>query len=310
MIELIGVPFDLTGMWQGSRLGPDALRLAGIGDTLRALGEDVTDLGDLARYGEETAKDGIRNFAPLASCLASLRRAVRNSLETGNVPIVMGGEHAASMDGVSAAINHYKNCALLWIDAHADVNTPATSPSGNMHGMPVAALWGLPSGVTGVRNKEWEQLLQIVGPAKLTQERTAWYGLRDVDRLERPRVASPAFSVAMDQIDRVGMVQTVDDFDAWMQANGCTHLWISFDCDSLDPILAPGTGTAVRGGLSYREAHVLAELLYEKLQGGKYQLAGVDIMEVNPLRDTANMTAVMTVEWVASLFGKTILGKG
>ena len=309
MIELIGVPFDLTGMWQGSRLGPDALRLAGIADTLRSLGETVTDLGDLARYGEETAENGIRNLAPLASCVTSLRRAVKNSLETGNVPIVMGGEHAASMGGVSAVVNYHKKVALLWIDAHADVNTPATSPSGNMHGMPIAALWGLPSGVSGVPDREWKKLLDVLGPARLTQDRTAWIGLRDVDQGERPQVAKPAFCVGMDQIDRAGMVKTVDDFDTWMRGNGCTDLWISFDCDSLDPILAPGTGTAVRGGLSYREAHVLAELLYEKMQGGNYKLAGVDIMEVNPLRDTANMTALMTVEWVASLFGKTILGK-
>jgi arginase len=180
-----------------------------------------------------------------------------------------------------------------------------------MHGMPVAALWGLESGVTGIRDHQWRQILEIVGPDRLTQARTAWYGLRDVDPGERPHTAKPAFSIGMDQIDRTSVVKTVDDFDAWMRKNDSTHLWISFDCDSLDPILAPGTGTAVRGGLTYREAHLVAELMFEKLHASDcpYKLAGVDIMEVNPLRDSTNMTALITVEWVASLFGKTILGK-
>jgi arginase len=122
---------------------------------------------------------------------------------------------------------------------------------------------------------------------------------------------SPAFAVAMDHIDRHGVEASLDRFDDWMRAQGCKNLWVSFDCDALDPILAPGTGTTVRGGLTYREGHLLAELLREKLDKPDcpYALVGLDLMEVNPIRDTTNMTAAVTVEWAASVFGKTISGK-
>ncbi|MEA2551900.1 MAG: arginase [Fimbriimonadaceae bacterium] len=313
MIELIGVPFDLTGKWQGSRLGPDALRLAGIADTLRGMGERVTDLGDLTRYREETVEGGIRNFRPLAACVTALRKVVKTSLENDAMPIIMGGEHAVSLGGIAAALDHFKDVALLWIDAHADMNVPATSPSGNLHGMPLAALWGLASGVEGIRHAQWQQLLEIVGPTRLKPECTAWFGLREVDPGERPHVIapSPAFAVAMDHIDRHGVEASLDRFDDWMRAQGCKNLWVSFDCDALDPILAPGTGTTVRGGLTYREGHLLAELLREKLDKPDcpYALVGLDLMEVNPIRDTTNMTAAVTVEWAASVFGKTISGK-
>ena len=310
MIELIGVPFDLTGKWEGSRLGPEALRLAGIAEQLRALGEDVKDLGDLPRYLPYTAKDGIRNHRPLMDCVSELKRLVGESLEVGAVPIVMGGEHAISMAGVSAALAQHDNLALLWIDAHADVNTPVSSPSGNLHGMPIAALWGLPSGLECIKDQEWNEALELVGPKRLAPSRTAWYGLREVDKGERPQVVPPAFVAAMDEVDRHGVEFSVNRFDEWMRANGADTLWISFDCDSLDPQLAPGTGTTVRGGLTYREAHLLAELLRELLDKPDcpYKLVGVDLVEVNPIRDTTNMTALVTVEWAASLFGKTILG--
>ena len=244
-------------------------------------------------------------------CVAELRRLVGESFESGAIPIVMGGEHAISMGGVSAALEHHPNVALLWIDAHADVNTPVSSPSGNLHGMPIAALWGLPSGLTGSKDEEWMQLVESVGPSRLVPNRTAWYGLREVDPGERPKVSPPTFAAAMDEIDRHGVETSVNRFDKWMRSHRADSLWISFDCDALDPLLAPGTGTTVRGGLTYREAHLLAELLRELLDRPDcpYKLVGVDLVEVNPIRDTTNMTALVTVEWAASLFGKTILGK-
>ena len=313
MIELIGVPFDLTGKWKGSRLGPDALRLGGIADTLRDLGERVVDLGDLTRYREESVEGAIRNFRPLAACVTALRRVVKTSLENEAIPIVMGGEHAVSLGGIAAALEHFEDVALLWIDAHADVNSPATSPSGNLHGMPIAALWGMESGLEGVRDEQWKQLLEIVGPNRLKSGCTGWYGLREVDPGERQHIAENGcnYVVPMDRIDRLGVIETVRMFDDWMRQCGCKHLWISFDVDSLDPLLAPGTGTAVRGGITYREAHLVAELIREHLDAKDcpYRLVGVDLMEVNPIRDTTNMTALVTIEWVASLFGKTIMGK-
>jgi arginase len=311
MIELIGVPFDLTGKHLGSRMGPEALRLAGLVETLEKLGEKVKDLDDLPKQRESTAPDGIRNFEPLLSCLTELKSKVAGSIKKGNTPIVMGGDHAISIGSVSGALSAHKKLALLWVDAHADVNTPKTSPSGNAHGMPVGALFGLPSGLKGVKDQQWNKLLQAMGPARLSPNRTAWYGLREVDFGERPHTEKPSFTIAMDAIDREGLGSTVEKFHQWMVKSGSTHLWISFDCDCIDPVFAPGTGTAVRGGLTYREAHLLAELLYQKLNASKppYKLAGIDLMEVNPIRDTTNMTAAVTVEWAASLFGKTILGK-
>lgn len=313
MIELIGVPFDLSGKWYGSRLGPEALRLAGLPDTLRNLGFKVADLGDLTRYREETVEGGIRNFRPLAACARALKRVVQASLEAGSLPIVMGGEHTISIGSMAAALAHFESAALLWIDAHADLNTPGTSPSGNLHGMPIAALWGEPSGVEGIPHQQWQELLEIAGPNRLKKECTGWFGIRELDEGECNLVRPPApcLTVTMDHIDRYGIVASIDKFDAWMRTHGCENLWVSFDVDALDPIFAPGTGTAVRGGLNYREAHLAAELLREKLDAPDcpYKMVGVDLVEVNPIRDNTNMTALVTVEWVADLFGKTILGK-
>lgn len=202
---------------------------------------------------------------------------------------------------------------VLWIDAHADMNTPETSPSGNLHGMPVSALMGRPSGVGGLRDTQWSQLLsEIVSPHKLQPKNAAWFGLRDVDPGEQKAIheAKGSFISTMYEIDRYGVVECLLRFDAWMRSNGSNALWISFDVDALDPFLAPGTGTAVRGGLTYREMHLLGEMLWELLNapGCPYRLIGLDLVETNPLSDNNNVTAKTAVEWIASLFGKTILG--
>jgi arginase len=224
---------------------------------------------------------------------------------------MLGGEHSLSAGSVSAARKHFgANLALLWIDAHADINTPSTSSSGNAHGMPIAALLGLPSGTTGTRDQEWKQFTDLVATG-LEASRVSWMALRDVDSGERNVIRQFANSLplTMQDIDRYGIERCVERFDAWLVQQGSEYLWISFDVDALDPILAPGTGTAVRGGLSYREAHLMAELLFEKLSRPDcpYKLVGLDLVEVNPLTDTNNETARIAVEWLASLFGKTVL---
>lgn len=314
MIELIGAPFDLCGKHKGSRMGPEAMRLAGIQESLRSLGNELCDLGDLQRPNELTVPGGLRNLSPLLECLRDLKARVAEVIAAGSIPMVLGGDHSTAMGGISAALGAHPNLALLWIDAHADLNVPGTTPSGNLHGMPVAALWGLPSQVpdSDVRDVEWRRLLELLGPNRLAPARTAWYALRDVDPGEKRHIAEARGShpIDMHEIDRLGIVGCVEEFDDWMRRNGATHLWISFDVDALDPVLAPGTGTAVRGGLSYREAHLTAELIHEMLARPDcpYQLAGVDMVEVSPVHDTGNMTARMAVEWAASLFGKTVLG--
>lgn len=314
MIDLIGAPFDLCGLRLGSRLGPAALRLAGLSEALIELGYEVNDSWDLfgpvGSLVERTQEGGLRNLLPLVQAVTSLRTATAHSLLEGNTPIVLGGDHTLVVGSVAAALHHFGDTlAVLWIDAHADVNTPGSSATGNVHGMPVAALAGLPSETEGIQDEEWATLQEALGPGpRLRLDRTAWYGLRDVDAPERGRLEG--LSVTMHDIDRHGIVTTLHSVDRWLRTVGATELWISFDVDALDPLLAPGTGTAVRGGLTYREAHLMAELLREALDAGDcpYRLAGMDIVETNPIVDAYNQTAVVAVEWVASLFGKTILG--
>ncbi len=314
MIEIIGVPFDLCGKRLGSRLGPAALRLAGLQPTLQGLGLKVLDQGDLPTGVESEDQEGLRNFSPLMRCVTELKQRTLKAYENGAIPLVLGGEHDLSLGSVSAALQMFDgDLALLWIDAHADANTPGTSSSGNLHGMPIAALQRLESGVNGLVADQWTQLLSEVIPSNaLAPERCAWYGLRDVDPGERDLIRQTPgdLAITMQDIDRKGVVETMREVDAWLTQSGAKKLWVSFDVDVLDPILAPGTGTAVRGGLTYREAHLCAELLREFLDapGCPYSLAGIDLVETNPLFDTNNETAKMAVEWVGSLFGKSILG--
>jgi arginase len=310
VIDIIGGAFDLCGLWQGSRLGPAAIRLAGVQKALEDIGYEVCDHGDVTCGSEAADGDALKNFTPLLNCVRDLRERAIGSLQRDNLPLILGGDHTLAVAGVSAALQHYgENVALLWIDAHTDINTPGTSSTGNLHGMPLAALAGLPSETDGPEDTQWKQLLAALQPGpRLKPENIAWYAIRDVDPAERRRLNGLA--ITMHEVDRFGIVQTMNQLDEWLKEIAAGHLWVSFDVDALDPILAPGTGTGVRGGLSYREAHLMAELLWETLSSPacSYKLAGVDIVETNPLRDTNNATAVMAVEWVASLLGKTILG--
>lgn len=310
MIDIIGAGFDLCGYAEGSRLGPAAIRLAGLEAELENLGLSVRDRGDIPSPPPYTEPEGMRNFQPLLASVRALKERTRESLQDGAMPLILGGEHTVMAGSLGAALQHFgDDLAVLWIDAHADINTPGSSPTGNMHGMPLSALVANPSGVEGKRAEEWAALTKAVGPVRLDPTKIAWCALRDVDISERDKILG--FAATMNFIDRHGMNAFASDFDGWMRQIGATRLWISFDVDALDPFLAPGTGTAVRGGLTYREAHLLAELIHEALNapGCPYRLVGVDIVEVNPLQDTNNATAKIAVEWMASLMGKTILGK-
>jgi len=307
---VIGAPFDLCGKRLGSRLGPAAIRLAGLVEALEELNLSVIDRGDVGLPLLAEDSEGLRNFRPLLAFVKELRTLSKESLTSGRIPVVLGGEHTLAVAGISAALEHFQgDLGLLWIDAHADINSPGTTCSGNLHGMPLAALARLPSGAMGLVDKEWTELLQLLSEVhKLDLEATIWYGIRDVDRAERGRLSGCA--ITMHDIDRHGVGAMVNRIDQWLRRSGVRQLWISFDVDVLDPILAPGTGTGVRGGLTYREAHLMAELIREALdsRGCPYQLVGVDVVETNPLFDSQNETAKMAVEWIASLFGKTILG--
>ncbi|CAN5568590.1 arginase [soil metagenome] len=311
VIDIIGAAFDLCGPWPGSRLGPEAIRLANLKTTLIDLGLQAADQGDILGTEPATNPGGLRNFPPLLEILNKLRSAVATSLANDHLPIVLGGEHTLAMGSVCAALEKFgDNLTVIWIDAHGDINTPGSSSSGNIHGMPLAALAGMDSETDGQVDSDWKKLQASFAPAPwLKPERVAWYGLRDVDGPESPRLTG--LPITMHDIDRRGIESTVKEIDHWLRKIDAGPVWISFDVDSLDPILAPGTGTAVRGGLSYREGHLFAELLHTHLSAPDcpYRLVGLDVVEVNPLRDTNNTTALMAVEWIGSLFGKTILGK-
>ena len=307
-IEIVGAPFDLCGLRLGSRLGPDALRLAGLAPALRELGLDVHDRGDAPVRLEETDAPGLRDFASLFETLAALKTEVASALAGDRTALVLGGEHTLSAASVGAALEATGgDLAVLWIDAHADVNTPGSSDTGNVHGMPLAALAGIPAGSDDrAETRQWREMVDLVKGPGLDLRSAVWLGLRDVDAAERPHLTG--LPLTMHDVDRHGIEACAHRVFEHLEAKRRRNLWISFDVDSLDPILAPGTGTAVRGGLSYREAHLLAELLHEGLQSREIRLVGVDVMETNPIFDHLNATAIMAVEWVASLFGKCILG--
>lgn len=314
MVEIIGAPFDLCGRRAGSALGPAAVRLAGLGPSLAALGLEATDGGDLEVPSPRPHHGGLRSIREAEETYKELSARVQSALGRGALPLVIGGDHSLSIGSVAGALRHYgDDLAVVWIDAHADVNSPATSPSGNLHGMPLALLLGLPSGVEGPAGEQWRHLMDgILGDIRLRPDRLAWAGLRDVDPAEAATIGrlTGAFPATMQDLDRYGVERVVAALDQWLRASGARALWVSFDVDVLDPIFAPGTGTAVRGGLSYREGHLFAELVRESLDaaGCPYRLAGMDLVEVNPLFDSNNETARMAVEWIGSLFGKTILG--
>jgi len=315
MVELIGAPFDLCGGRPGSRLGPAALRLAGLKRSIVELGIQVEDRGDVTPpLPDDGGLSALRHAAEASVASAAVKAATSECLGRGMLPIVLGGDHSVSIGSISAALDRWgSDLAVLWVDAHADINTPEVSPSGNLHGMPVAALMGKSSGTSGPVDDDWEKLLLDGGsPTKLGPQNLGYFGLRSVDPAEQVQIGPDGgmFVSTMQDIDRYGVEHVLKGVRTWLQQSGATQLWISFDVDVLDPVLAPGTGSAVRGGLTYREAHLCGEMLHDMLQEAScpFSLAGVDLVETNPLFDTNNETAKMVVEWVASLFGKTILG--
>lgn len=310
MIEIHGAPFDLGGARQGSRLGPDALRLAGLLPTLsKVTGSEAKDLGNLVADLTTEEGSGIPYAKPAGEVIARLKAITSAIVERGNFPIMLGGEHSMSAGPISALLDRYGDeLGVLWIDAHGDVNTPGTSGTMNIHGMPLALLAGSRSGKTGEIDDDWVRLQQAVVGHPLSLQNVCWFGLRDVDPDEKVAVKQGC-PITMHEIDRDGTLESWRKIDTYFKDRKIKYLYISLDVDAMDPILAPGTGTAVRGGLTYREAHFLAELIYETLMKPDcYRLVGMDVVEVSPIHDNNNQTATIATEWIASLFGKSILG--
>lgn len=311
------MPFGLGGRRLGASLGPTAIRIAGLQKELEEIVAEVTDMGDVrSPLGNEPGNrgEGIGHFEKVLTNLEEVKRAVSEATVPRSIPLVLGGDHSLAVATVSAALEQSGELlGVLWVDAHGDLNTPDTSPSGNLHGMSLAALCGLRCGeCPAPRAEQWARLLEAVVPERrLDASRIVWFGLRDPDRSEVERITSgdSRRAVTMHEIDRFGIPAMVEHAVETLRRAGVRRLWVSFDLDVLDPMIAPGTGTDVRGGLSYREAHLLAEMLHETLRGPgcPFELVGIEIVEVNPTLDTNNETAVMAVEWVTSLLGRRIL---
>jgi arginase len=297
-VSLIGVPTDIGAGARGALLGPDALRIAGLGEALVARGIDVVDRGNLVgpRNPWLPPTDGYRHLAEVVAWNRAVFEAVGAELSDGRLPIMLGGDHCLGIGSITAIARHCrvtgKQLRVLWLDAHADFNTSQVTPSGNIHGMPVACLCGIgPGGLTRLGGD---------APA-ITADQIRQIGIRSVDEGEKRLVKEYGLDVYdMRYIDEVGMRRAMEEALEGVDAD--THLHVSFDVDFLDPAIAPGVGTTVPGGPNYREAQLVMEMIADSGRMGS-----LDIVELNPLLDNRNETAVLAVDLVESLFGKSTL---
>jgi len=297
-IALVGVPTDIGAGHRGASMGPEALRVAQIAEKLRARGLTVLDRGNL--HGPHNPwlppVDGYRHLGEVAAWNQAVHEAIHAELAQGHLPIMLGGDHCLAIGSISAVARHCRDAGkrlrVLWLDAHADFNTAQVTPSGNIHGMPVACLTGNgPAVLTGIGGQN-----PAVSPEVFRQ-----IGIRSVDEGEKRLVQAARMRVFdMRHLDEEGMRRTMEEALAGVDAN--THLHVSFDVDFLDPSIAPGVGTTVRGGPNYREAQLCMEMIADS-----GRLASLDIVELNPAFDRKNATAKLAVDLVESLFGKSTL---
>jgi len=300
-IKIIGVPLDLGASRRGVDMGPSAVRVAGLEARLEALGHEVNDSGNVGVAIAETKQFGdqsARYLKEITETCAKAAEMVVRSLEEGMTPVVLGGDHSVAAGTVSGVAEFYrhenKKIGLIWIDAHSDINTPETSPSGNVHGMPLAALLGLGP----------EPLSNILGfSPKVAPEHTVLVGVRDIDATgkENIRLAGISAVYTMRDIDERGMRAVMEEA-LRVAGRGTAGYHISLDMDWIDPEEAPGVGTPVRGGATYREAHLAMEIIADH-----GRMLSFEIVEVNPVIDERNRTADLAVELISSAFGKKIL---
>ena len=299
-VHVIGVPLDLGAGRRGVDMGPSALRIAGLGERIAMLGYPVVDLGDLRTPAPETQARGHerkRYIKEISRVCQRLYQTTLASLDDDALPIVLGGDHSLAAGSVAAvaarARQRGKSVGVIWVDAHGDMNTPESSTSGNVHGMPLAALLG----------PEPAELSRISGVTPAIQSATTvLLGVRNLDQAEKRRVRDSGIHVfTMNDIDRDGLA-SVAERAIRLASTRSAAIHVSLDMDACDPAIAPGVGTPVNGGLNYREAHMLMELVAES-----GSLGSMDVVEVNPILDTRNTTAQLGVELVLSALGKTIL---
>jgi arginase len=304
-VHIVGVPLDHGAGRRGVGMGPSAIRIAGLHDALTRIGWSIEDHGDVTIPAPETCPPGDpkAKYLPLVTqACREVCAEVQAVLEQNGVPLVIGGDHSIAIGTISGLAAHLRQkhgaaaqrkLGVIWFDAHGDINSPETSPSGNIHGMPVACLLG----------KGPESLLSLgfQGP-KIDPRRFVQIGLRDLDEVEKEAIREAGYRVfTMEDIDRRGMAAVIDQAME-VVTDGTDMVHVSFDVDAVDPIYAPGTGTRKVGGLTYREAHLAMETL---ARSGR--VTSVEVVEVNPILDVANQTGELAVGLIASALGKRIL---
>jgi arginase len=299
-VHIIGVPLDLGAGRRGVDMGPSALRIAGIGDQIAALGRTVVDKGDLPAPIPETHRpaDSRKKYVrEIAKVCQRLYDIVLKSLDAGALPLVLGGDHSLAAGSVAASATWMQRMdsrplGLIWVDAHGDMNTPDTTTSGNVHGMPLAALLG----------SEPAELASIGASPSVRPQHTVLLGIRNLDEKEKEQIRrSGAHVFTMKDIDRDGIARVAERAIA-LAAEGTGGIHVSFDMDVCDPSIAPGVGTAVKGGLDYREAHMVMEMVADS-----HRLVALDLVEINPTLDIRNATAELAAELALSALGKGIL---
>ena len=299
-IKILGVPMDLGASRRGTDMGPSALRIAGLGRALRALGHDVATEEDIpvpAMETRSTASVDARFRDEILEVCTTLAVRVEQILEDNDTPLVIGGDHSIAMGTISGVAGHYRkrnqDLGLIWFDAHGDMNIPGVSPSGNIHGMPLAHLLG----------KGDEELASIGGfKGKVKPEHVALVGIRDIDDGERTIIReSGIHAYTMREIDERGMASIAREIID-VVTTGTAGFHVSFDVDGCDPAVIPGSGTLVPGGINFREAHLLLEHCADS-----EKMVSMEVVELNPFLDQANVSAERTRQLIASAFGKSIL---
>jgi len=295
-LSIIGMPMDLGQMRRGVDMGPSAMRYAGIYENLSKLFDEIDDKGDIAIGRPKVMVDpdsNLRNLQLVAEKNEELAKAVSKVVEEGSFPLVLGGDHSIAIGTLAGVAKHYKNLGVIWFDAHGDLNTAETSPTGNIHGMPLAVNIGLGH----------EFLTNMMGYSpKVKPEHVVIIGARSLDEGERKLIKEKGIKVyTMHEIDRLGMTKVMEETIAYLK-DKTDGVHLSLDLDGLDPTDAPGVGTPVTGGISYRESHLAMEMLAES-----GLITSAEFVEVNPILDEKNKTAAAAVKLMGSLFGEKLL---
>ena len=291
-ISLVGVPIDLGQSRRGVDMGPSAIRYAGIKERLKLLNHKVIDLGNIEIPLINEEKEALKNLSEVVLANKRLAKTVDNIVSEKNFPLILGGDHSIAIGTLAGLYPHYNNLGVIWYDAHGDLNTEVTSPSGNIHGMPLAASLGL--GHLELTNIHYDS-------PKIKPENIVLIGIRDLDEAEKKLIKDLNIKIyTMHEVDLLGMPEVIEQTINYLK-DKTDGVHLSFDLDGIDPAEAPGVGTPVLGGLTYRESHLTMELLNDS-----DIITSAEFVEVNPMLDIKNQTAEITVGLISSLLGEKL----